>query len=403
MKRISFTVVVIFCAGYLLAQPLKKPDLPKGKQERSTDDKFKVLHGPYLQHLDETSVSLVWVTNKDAIAWVELAPDDSSNFYKLERPRYFSSSNGLKNVARIHVVHIENLQPGKKYRYRIFSKEVLSHEGIEVRYGEVIATRVFQRKAPAFTTNDYEKPAISFLMLNDIHERNEVMKTLLKGTDWGATDFVLFDGDMVNSSRSEEQMFGSFMDTADSLFAGEIPMYYSRGNHETRGPFASDFYKYFPGVNGKLYYIFRQGPVCFIILDSGEDKPDSDIEYGGITDFDTYREEEAQWLKEALNSKIFRDAPFKIAVAHIPPFEGWHGEEQIKEKFAPLLNKAGIDIMLCAHLHRYVRSDKTNERNFPVIVNSNNSILKVKVNKNQLKLDVVDLQGSLMDSLTINK
>ena len=31
-----------------------------------------------------------------------------------------------------------------------------------------------------------------------------------------------------------------------------------------------------------LYYAFRQGPVYCIVLDTGEDKPDSDIEYAGI-------------------------------------------------------------------------------------------------------------------------
>lgn len=44
----------------------------------------------------------------------------------------------------------------------------------------------------------------------------------------------------------------------------------------------------------------RQGPVCFIFLDTGEDKPDSDIEYSGITDYDRYRTEQAQWLAQAV-------------------------------------------------------------------------------------------------------
>ncbi|MBN8859974.1 MAG: metallophosphoesterase [Sphingobacteriales bacterium] len=397
MKHIFTALLFMFVNSlvYTRAQP---------SPENSNDEKFKVNHGPYLQHLGETEVTFVWTTNKEAVAWVELAPDDSTNFYNTERKKYFSASHGLKNVDTIHVVHIGHLQPGTKYRYRIFSQEVLSHKGIEVRYGEVAATRVFMRTPPSFRTNDHQKKDISFLMVNDIHERNEMLKTLLKGADWTNTDLVLFDGDMVNSSRNEEQMFASYLDTAVQLFASQTPMYYARGNHETRGEFADAFAKYFPGPNGKLYYMFRQGPVCFIMLDSGEDKPDSDIEYGGITAFDVYRDEQAAWLKEAIHSKMFTEAPFKIAVAHIPPFRGWHGEEEIANKFVPLLNEGGIDVMLCAHLHRFVRKDpKPGDYNFPVIVNSNHSVLKAKADNATLKITIVDANGSTLDSVTINR
>ncbi len=368
------------------------------------DEHLSITHGPYLQHLGETEVTLVWTTNKNAIGWVELAPDDSTNFYHQEREKYFSTSHGLKNTGTVHVVKIDHLARGTKYRYRVFAREVLSHKWIDVRYGEMVGTRVFMRTPPSFRTNDHQKKNISFLMVNDIHERNDMLKTLLKGTDWSKTDLVLFNGDMVNSSRNEKQVLGGFMDTAVSLFAGQVPMYYARGNHETRGEFAGAFGRYFPGPNGKLYYIFRQGPVCFIVLDSGEDKPDSDIEYYGITDFDSYRSEQALWLKEVLQSRLFKEAPFKIAVMHIPPLRGWHGEVDVADKFVPLLNEAGIDLMLCAHYHRFFRKDpQPGAYNFPIIINSNHSVLKAIADSRELKISVVDAAGSMLDSITINK
>ena len=109
------------------------------------------------------------------------------------------------------------------------------------------------------------------------------------------------------------------MDTATKLFASEIPMYYTRGNHETRGAFATEFQRYFSPKEENIYYTFRQGPICFVVLDTGEDKPDSDIEYAGITVYDEYRTEQAEWLRRVLDSKEYKDAPFKIIVAHIPP------------------------------------------------------------------------------------
>ena len=40
--------------------------------------------------------------------------------------------------------------------------------------------------------------------------------------------------------------------------------------------------------------------MAFIVLDAGEDKPDDDVEYGGLADYDPYRLSQLSWLKEAV-------------------------------------------------------------------------------------------------------
>src|SRR5690606_7822291 len=214
----------------------------------------------------------------DAIGWVELAPDDSSHFYREERPKHFASSHGFKDVSTVHKVTLRGLEPGVKYRYRVYAQEVTSHVGTHVQYGQIAATQVYQRAALTCTTSRPAQAEMSFAVINDIHGRNEVMKHLLGQLDWPQTDLVFFNGDMANDLRSEEQLFAHYMDTATALFASEVPMYYARGNHETRGNFASTFPDYFPTTSGHLYYLFWRGPICFVVLDCGEDKPDSDIE-----------------------------------------------------------------------------------------------------------------------------
>ncbi|MGV8093777.1 MAG: metallophosphoesterase [Mangrovibacterium sp.] len=367
------------------------------------EEPFRITHGPYLQDMGETGVTILWTTNRDGIAWVELAPNDSTHFYLTERPKYFSAPYGFKNVSTVHSVRLTNLEPGTTYRYRIYSQEVLSHRGTQVLYGKVAASNVYRTKPLTFTTNNQAKTAISFVILNDIHGNNELMTNLLKNTPWSGTDLVFFNGDMVSDIKSEEQLFGGFMDTAVKLFASEVPMYYARGNHETRGNFAHRFADYFPGFDGKLYGMFRQGPVCFVMLDCGEDKPDSDLEYSGIVAFDAYRDREAEWLKEALRSDLFKSAPYKVAVIHMPPFGGWHGEKEVEDKFIPLLNEAGIDVMFCGHLHKYVRKEPKKKQNFPVIVNANNTIVKAFTNNEGLKAEIRNTEGGLVDSLVIRK
>lgn len=367
------------------------------------DEPFRITHGPYLQDMREDGVTIVWTTNRGGTAWVELAPDDTTHFYLTERPKFFSAPYGFKTVSTIHSVRLDNLKPGTTYRYRVYSQEVLSHQGIRVIYGNVAATRVYRTNPLSFTTNSTAKERVSFVILNDIHGNNELMTSLLKDTQWENTDMVFFNGDMVSDINGEDQLFGGFMDTAVKLFAGEVPMYYARGNHETRGNFAHRFADYFPGFDGRIYGMFRQGPVCFVVLDCGEDKPDSDIEYSGIVAFDAYRDRQAEWLKNALTSESYRNAPYKIALVHMPPFGGWHGEKEIEDKFMPLLHQAGIDILFSAHLHRYIRKEPDRNQRFPILVNANNTVIRAFTANDGLRVEVRNEQGGLVDSLVIPK
>ena len=364
---------------------------------------IKILHGPYLQNLGEQEVTIVWISDKPSVGWVEMAPDDNSHFYAQERPRIYDTKIGIKNTSRVHTLKVTGLQPGTRYRYRVCVQEVLKHEGFKVIYGEMASSDVYTKPACSFTTNNATKKTISFAMVNDIHGQNDLLESLIKQCDLKTTDLILFNGDMVSISNSEEQMFAGFMDKAVELFASNLPMYYCRGNHETRGAMAPYFQDYFNPKENDLFYMFRQGPVCFVVLDCGEDKPDSDVEYYGITNYDDYRTQQAEWLKTALQSDLYKNAPFKVIVCHMPPFGGWHGEIDIKNKFIPLLNAANPDVYLCGHLHKYIRNDAGKEGvNFPLIVNSNNTLLKAKVEGQRMEIRIYDRDGKEIDQLTIN-
>lgn len=368
-----------------------------------SQDDIQITHAPYLQNLGENEVTIVWTVNKPSVGWVELAPDDGTHFYQTERPKFFNAKNGIKQTSTVHAVHLKGLKAGTRYRYRVYSQEVLSHVGWRVIYGNVAATSVYGKQPLEFQTSDHSRQAVNFAMVNDIHGKSDLLEKLVSHCDLKTTDMFLFNGDMVSIFNSEKEIFEGFMDKATELFASEIPMYYTRGNHETRGSFATAFQDYFSPKQEHIYYMFRQGPVCFVILDSGEDKPDSDLEYAGITVYDQYRTEQAEWLKGVLESKEYKEAPFKVVVCHIPPFGGWHGNEEVAEKFIPLLNNAGVDIMLCAHLHRYIRNDAKEDVRFPIIVNSNNTILKAEADSRALNIKILDTEGNEIDKLTITK
>ncbi|MEE1102736.1 MAG: metallophosphoesterase, partial [Alistipes sp.] len=184
------------------------------------------------------------------------------------------------------------------------------------------------------------------------------------------------------------------------------PLVYVRGNHETRGPGFSEFMNLFPSKTGTPSYLFRQGPAAFLVLDCGEDKPDSDMEYGGTAAYDAYRESMAQWLAETIESEEYKSAPVKIVLMHIPFEEkaGWWGNNELKRLLLPLLNKADVDLMMSGHTHRYSFREKgtSGGNEFPILVNSNNDRVDVKVTTSRIELKVIDATGKQLHQHTID-
>ena len=228
-------------------------------------------------------------------------------------------------------------------------------------------------------------------MLNDIHGKADYLTRLCKHVDFSELGFVAFNGDMSSSVESGEQLFKAYLDASAALFAAETPILFTRGNHETRGVFADSLGDYFPGQDGRFYGIYRYGDVCILLLDCGEDKPDDHAEYNGLADYDAYRTEECEWLKKAVRSEEFLTASARIVLLHIPPMaEAWHGSVHLNELFVPVLNEAGIDLMLCGHDHCYsFRPAGEQGTRFPVVVNDNRSYVRCDVADSLIRVRIV--------------
>lgn len=364
---------------------------------------ISIISGPYLQNVTPTSATIVWRTDSLSTAWVETAPDDNSDFYATERPRTYQTDLGRAVFGTLHKVTLKGLTPGTRYRYRVFSEEVKRIESHYVEYGRVASTRVYKHPALTFSTPDATKPTLDFVMINDQHGDTARIARLLRPELKSGHDFVLFAGDMVDYMDTESQVFEGAFNTASQLFAAELPFYMVRGNHETRGKQAKAYMDYFVTPTGKPYYWFRRGPVAFVVLDGGEDKADNDIEYSRSAFFDEYRREEARWLADAIKEPEFRDAPFKVCVIHVPTISPtWHGPIQAKQLFVPLLNEAGIDLMLSGHLHKYRQLPAgTDGGTFPILVNSNHEKTRVHADATRLTVTTVDTLNRPLTTLTI--
>lgn len=365
-----------------------------------------IIHGPYIQAVNDNSFTVVWTTDCETIGWVEIAPNDNTHFYYKARPKYYDSRFGLKQIGKLHTVQITGLNTGTTYRYRVMQKSVLSNQGINgILYGKSSGTDVFAKEPYQVTTLDAKKKTISFSIVNDMHSHDSILRILYKDIKPKKYDFVCFNGDMTNHIRNTEHIFTDYMNSAITMFANNTPLYMVRGNHEYRGFAANTYMDYFPTTTGFPYYTFRDGPVFFIVLDSGEDKADSDIEYYGLYDVDSYRIKEREWLKNIVKSEAFKSAPIKIVFSHIPPNpKGWHGDAEISKLFVPILNKAKINLMLCGHIHqyRYDRIGKTN-CNFPIVCNANLERMDVTANSKKIEIKTYNDKGIITHTLSFTK
>jgi hypothetical protein len=344
-----------------------------------------ITHGPYLCDMASDGVTVVWKTDVPGPAWVELS--GSSEKY------YETVGGNILPTETLHRVRINNLQAGTAYSYKVYTKEISFNPAtMMVSYGATVTNQ----SSLSFTTFSESKKNVSFLVLNDIHSRADFMKNLCAPVDFKALDFVCFNGDMWDWVLAENQVFADCTDAAVELFASETPIVFNRGNHEPRGPFACYLMDYFPTKDGRVYYRFNIGDICFLVLDCGEDKVDDHYEYFGLAAFDSYREEEALWLERCVASPEFQNASIRIAFLHIPPFVGSteHGSTHLRQTLVPILNNAGIDVMISGHFHWHDYQAANENVKFPTVVNGNNAYLLCTIKDGKIKIETAGLVPS---------
>ena len=383
MKRLLLSVKLLFFTAIVCAGNAFPPSV-------------RIAEGPWLQQVGDRGFTVVWTTNVPAAAWVEVAPDDTTHFYAAERPRYYETHLGRRKTGTLHRVRVGGLEPGTRYRYRIMQQALLCDEGNRrMILGEGYGSDILKHAPYPAATTDPQCGELEFWMVNDIHGRDSVFRRLIGAAPERKPDFVCLNGDLLNSIESSQALFDGLLRSASELLApAGIPLVVTRGNHDGRGSYAPHWLDLFPTPTNESYYLFRQGPVCFLVLDGCEDKPDSDIRYYGLAASDSYREQEARWLEQAVASEEFRSAPYRIVLLHMPPNtdRGWHGEREVERLFLPILDRAGIDAMLCGHYHRYYWIE--DRYSFPLLINSNVDRAEVRIDAEGIRIRIVGTDGA---------
>ncbi|GAB3957380.1 metallophosphoesterase [Spirosoma harenae] len=370
----------------------------------SADEKNHFVVGPYLQNIGTTEITIMWITHKNCFSWVEYGAGTYTS------KREFGYVNGLIEANnRINKITLTGLKPGTEHKYKLVSTEVLGYKGSKVEFGETISSPMYGFKTPAENEEEFKT-----VIFNDIHDRPQIIPQLLYRHGYTGNkrdyDFVVFNGDCFDWVTEEQQMVDHLIKPTVDIFATEMPFILTQGNHECRGSFSRHIPKYYAYPDNKFYYAFTRGPVRFVILDSGEDKTDDSVEYGGLSAFDRYRETQKKWLEKEIESAEFKKAPFRVVLIHISPYHSgdWHGPMHCQEVFGPLLNKAKIDLQISGHTHRYGTHDPDTQHNYPIVIGGgplegNRTLIKLHATAKELNLKMIRDDGEVVGKYTIPK
>ncbi len=361
----------------------------------STAFSLSITHGPYLQELSDTGVTVMWSTDMPATGLVEFGTESGGNLnLKAE-----DITNGVMSVAKLHKVRLSGLNPGESYSYKVKSTEVSDFKPLFPVTGSDVTGSV-----NTFTTFNMYKSEFSFFCVTDIHRTPSDLKKYINFTDWDETDFLALTGDIIDdfSAKDSARIYSIVVDPCTDKFASEDPFLYIRGNHEYRGSLGPHLYKYFPRTTGEWYHSFFQGAAYFYVFDTGEDKKDASEVFGGYTKAESYLKQQQEWFRNHYqkNKNFIDEFPVKIAFVHDPSWGYGVNNDDIA-------NDAGIDLMIGGHTHNYNHSLPGNGRDFHRLVLGRYMSAKVTVQgttaETIVDVTVFNSSGGIHDSFQIIK
>ncbi|MBQ5935145.1 MAG: metallophosphoesterase [Bacteroidales bacterium] len=344
--------------------------------------------GPWITDMSENAFTVLWTTDIACQGWVQL--DNGRRIYE--------DYAGRKLFGTYHTVRVEGLSRGARYGYRIGNRVVDPTNPRRPAYG-----RDFLSDRYCVTTFDPNRKACHFTVVNDVHMRLDHYDALLDDIDVAANDFIFLNGDIISAGNWTLDSLVKYEVSPLKAYGANLPVHFARGNHDGRGSGVALVEKVFPKATGApYYYTFREGPVAFIVLDAGETGVTNSLALTGDRIFEEYLREQMEWAEKAMKEPAFRKAPVKICLIHAPMVDPGIPDDYVphtwmNHHFVPMLNKAGVNLMIGADLHEYqYHPAGTMHNNFPIIVNDAESRLDVQVRNGHIYLTIYDEDGNIV-------
>ena len=343
-------------------------------------------YGPWVTESREDRVTICWMSEKPGMAYVELS----------DGTKVWETYAGRRIFGRLHSIQIKGLEPGSELCYRVCGQELVDDSNARnPRFGDV-----YEGSWQRVKTFDPEAKTCRFSVFNDIHMQVDKYSALAEQVDSAATDFLFLNGDVVSAGNYVADTLVRYeIDPLGTLPAG-LPVLFARGNHEGRGNNVQLVADVFPNADpAPFYYTFRQGPVAFIVFDGGETGRSRSILYSGSEVFEDYLFEQIQWARKAMQEPLFSDAPVKICMIHVPMIDHPDQSDYLLQRwlnvhFVPMLDQAGVDLMISADLHEFMYLEPGTMNNpFPILVNDDVRRLDCSCEFGKLTLKTFNASG----------
>ncbi len=247
----------------------------------------------------EDEYQIIISAAKELLVWVKVGNEE-----------YYDDTNGiLRSSSPIHKIIVPKTALDEAGEYTVCF--------YEVKKRKPYCTKTKAKKECTFSFRSVSKgKSIRAFHISDSHGR--VAAAVEAGLNAGEIDFLIFNGDIASHSGNIKNIEMVYQ-IASGITKGEIPCVFSRGNHDTRGKFAEFLADYTPNSNGKSYYTFNVGDLWGLVADCGEDKLDTDEEYGNTVCCHNFRLRETKFINDVINEKAFNNGyKYKLVVCHVP-------------------------------------------------------------------------------------
>lgn len=287
----------------------------------------------------EDTYQIMVQVSAPSLYWVEVAGEC-----------YYDESNGImRSLSELHRAVVPMAVLDAAGEYTICVRPLVARKDY---FTETAPVQTF-----TYTFHPVPQEGMRLYHISDAHNSIDLPVAAARG--YGDIDLLVLNGDVLDSS-GDPSKFDNIYDICSRLTAGNIPVVFSRGNHDLRGNYAEQFAAYTPNAGGNTYYTFRVGGVWGLLLDCGEDKSDEDIAYGFTVACHPFRLRETAFLESMIANKEREYAApgvhTRLVISHVPftqlfspPFDI---EGDIYREWARLLREEiHPDLMLCGHTH----------------------------------------------------
>lgn len=381
----------------VLNEPMASDHRPVVVELRMAEKAQKIFRmKPYLQNPTGNGITVMWETTVPAYCWVEYGTDTT----QLKRARTLVDGQAVCNNY-LHKVRIDSLQPGQKYYYRVCSQEILLYQAYKKVFGNTAQSSFSEFTLPAADADTF-----TAVVFNDLHQHTQTFRALCKQIQNIDYDFVVFNGDCVDDPVDHNQATTFISELTEGVHSDRIPAFFMRGNHEIRNAYSIGLRNHYDYVGDKTYGSFNWGDTRIVMLDCGEDKPDSHWVYYGLNDFTQLRNEQVGFLKKELSAKEFKKAKKRILIHHIPVY-GNSEKNLCGELWTGLLEKVPFHVSLNGHTHQYAYHPKGElGNNYPVIIGGGYNmdgatVMILEKKKDVLRIRVLNVKGETLLDMTV--